>query len=386
MLVVEPRGLRGTHLLGKERGLNRPRFPSQAQRRRGFPNDDVGIVLRTPNDPDTDMHGDPSRLAIGRNRALKATRNPTCHAGRASHAADAFAEEKELVSAESSDVSVLARDRVGGADARLEPLPNFLDDLVPGVMPELRIDRLEAVDLDREQSRRPTMPGAAIQSALDAFNEQKAPRKAGQTVVQRLKGECCLRVALLRDVTHHHDRTERPAIAVEDGCRIDNDTLTAAAGPREDHLLIGHHFPAQRSCQRKIGGRVGLSVDTAMLPRRSRKTTGCTRAVDRCRHGPIHHGERTRQVGDGDHLGHRLANHGFRCGRQCGQIRSLGIERRNRSASQVVCFRFKEDHRESPPVPLTIRRPRSPIALACYRHDLHDRSGLLPWRRQTRSE
>src|SRR4051794_15053924 len=155
-------------------------------------------------------------------RGLDRQRQPVVVDGELDRQAQLLEQELELARVDLSRqdeaelVAAQTRDRVGGADAVLEALPHDLEDVVAGGVAEGVVDLLEAVEIHEEHRDPAAVAPRRQQRALDPVGEERAIRKAGQRVVERLvlgargvETQLLLGPLALRDVLDHVDRELR---------------------------------------------------------------------------------------------------------------------------------------------------------------------------------
>ena len=96
---------------------------------------------------DPDARADVDLAALDRDRVGERLEHAACCRGRVGRVVDLLDQDGELVAAE-------ARDRVGRAQARLEPRGDRLEELVACPVAERVVDGLEVVDVDEEDADR----------------------------------------------------------------------------------------------------------------------------------------------------------------------------------------------------------------------------------------
>src|SRR5262249_13952900 len=103
-------------------------------------------------------------------------------------------------------------DRVRRPYLLAQPVRDLDEDLISHVMPEAVVDRLEPVEVDKDQggTRRRLVPATA-QLHLQPVHQQRTVRQAGERIVRRLVYQLVLRRTLIRDVLDLRHRVTRPA-------------------------------------------------------------------------------------------------------------------------------------------------------------------------------
>src|ERR1700677_2213448 len=98
------------------------------------------------------------------------------------------------------------RDDVGLANRLAHEGADALDELVAGLVPELVVDLLEAVEVEQQQRRVTLVPGALVEDALELGLEAVAVVQAGQRIVVGEVAQLSLEPPALGDVEHLGDR------------------------------------------------------------------------------------------------------------------------------------------------------------------------------------
>ena len=109
-------------------------------------------------------------------------------------------------------VAAHARDGVGLAHQRAQPVGHHLQQLVAGGMAQRVVDVLEVVEVE-QVDRHHLAALDARERLLEPLVEQHAVGQVGQRVVQRHVRDLGLGAALLGDVLVRGDRSRRPASA-----------------------------------------------------------------------------------------------------------------------------------------------------------------------------
>ena len=123
---------------------------------------------------------------------------------------DALQQDGELVAAE-------ARGRVHAAQGRAQAVGDADEQLVAGSVAQRVVDGLEVVEVDERDGHDLVVPRGALQRLLDAVEEQRAVREAGQRVVQRAVAQLGLQLALLGRVADAQHEAAHRAIGAQVG-------------------------------------------------------------------------------------------------------------------------------------------------------------------------
>ena len=100
--------------------------------------------------------------------------------------------ERELLADHDELVAAQAPERVGAAHDAVEPRGDGLQQLVAGGVPERVVDGLEVVEIDEQGRDLRLAARAAREHLLDAIEDQRPVRQAGQRVVRRQERELLL--------------------------------------------------------------------------------------------------------------------------------------------------------------------------------------------------
>ena len=201
----------GVHRLGED-------AEAVAAGRLGAVHGDVGLAQQLGGLGDllggehrADADSDP-RLAVADDEGLADdVDDPLAQAADVGLALGADLDDGEFVAAD-------AGDGVGLAQQRAQPLADFLDELVAGIVAERVVDLLEAVEIEHQQGDLLARAAIAGQRLGEAVLEQGAVGEAGQLVVERLMlGIGLARLELLDEVDerfveegHDEDRRRPP--------------------------------------------------------------------------------------------------------------------------------------------------------------------------------
>ena len=163
-------------------------------------------------------------------------------------------------------VAADAGDGVGLAQQRAQPLADFLDELVAGIVAERVVDLLEAVEIEHQQGDLLARAAIAGQRLGQAILEQGAVGEAGELVVQRLVlGVRLARLELVdqidqRLVEEGHDEDDRDGRGQRD--RPDRaEQLEPAVGI----VLEDADGGEVRQNERRHGGRYNRRADFARI-------------------------------------------------------------------------------------------------------------------------
>jgi hypothetical protein len=173
---------------------------------------------------DADARGDRQHPSVDVDRDRHDLADAVGDLGRLPGVADLLEQDRELVAAETAD-------RVGGAQDVLYPAGERDQQPVADGMAEAVVDELEAVEVDVEHGAAPgRIPLELAEAVLEAVQEQRPVRKAGEAVVQRFVDQPLLGVAPLGDVRQRAGDADRCAAGVAGGEPARQDPAPAAVG------------------------------------------------------------------------------------------------------------------------------------------------------------
>ncbi len=164
---------------------------------------------------------------------------------------DVLTEHQELIATEAGDGVHGSRDAVRGPQRCLETTRHLGEKDVAGIATQTGSDVGKAVEVDRQDRRRPMMAARQRQRGAQAFDERGTVGEPGERVVQRLEG---LRHSLLGDVVDHQHGADQTAVAAEELLPADSDRSLSAGADFEEDLEVVHHRTAERLVEGQLVG------------------------------------------------------------------------------------------------------------------------------------
>lgn len=210
-VVVEELDPRSPGLLGRvHRGV-------------GVPDELFGVDART-RDGDADAGADDQLLTSDAERGPQSLQQALGHRHRLDRTPGVLVTDEELVAAYSSH-------EVARRDQPLEVFRHRADDGVAGLATDPVVQRLEPVDVERENGSNGALAGTSSQRTLEVVDEQPAVRQRGQRVVHGREGDVGLQLSSIADVDGRADDPFEADLEIGDDLEggVDRDDRTVRA-------------------------------------------------------------------------------------------------------------------------------------------------------------
>src|SRR5579864_3358649 len=151
---------------------------------------------------------DEDLLAVEVERLVQELDDPLSHVCSILWPGGLLEQDRELVATE-------AGRRVGGTNARGQPLGHLQKNLVPGRMSEAVVDRLEIVQVEEDDRDTGVLTPRPDKGMADPLVEQRAVGQVGHRVVERLALQLFLELLTLADVAPVQDDSPNRRIVKE---------------------------------------------------------------------------------------------------------------------------------------------------------------------------
>jgi hypothetical protein len=198
--------------------------------------------------------GDADRAADRDRRALDEIRLRQ----RGDHRVSQLAKRVAIALARQHHLELVATepaDQPGIADRALQSLGDLFEQGVADLMAERVVDRLEPVEVEQEQPRRPTRALLRCQRAVERQPHPLTVGKAGEAVEQREARDLRIRATLFGKVAARADEPLEPAEIIEHRAARNRPPPFRGAVDRGAHRIVG-----ERGARRQVKGQRPLRV------------------------------------------------------------------------------------------------------------------------------